>query len=112
LLEKCLGVKKSDSYRSQYSTDSFFTTSPDASVGFVYGDLTRGKAGAKSTEFQSIVSVYDTLTFSAASTVSFEYTFNGLLSSFSQFNNTYGQGRIDIYDIAGLTRLSVFTFRH
>lgn len=73
-----------------------------------YGDLSSGSVGSvsasgASSSYQSLVSAYDALTFDSSTTVRFSFTFDGTLSSNSIFDNPYGQGRIDVYDITGLS---------
>ena len=84
------------------SENSYYSNSTDGASA--YGDLVNGKVGSKSIEVNTnaIVQVFDTLTFDTATTVSFEYTLDGMLSSGSIFDSPYGQSRIDIYDITGL----------
>jgi hypothetical protein len=92
-----------DAY-SQYSTDTYFQNTYSAGVE-AYGDLTTGKVGSRSESADgtnSIVSLYDTLSFDAAAEVEFSFSLDGILASASQFDHPYGQGRIDIYDITGL----------
>lgn len=88
---------------STTSGDFYYSNSTDGASG--YGDLNTGMVGANSINVntQSIFQVFDTLTFDSDTTVSFEYTLDGILSSTSIFDSPYGQGRIDIYDITGLT---------
>ena len=91
---------------SNNSTDSTYNHELISDVR-AYGDLTTGRAGSISsstngTSYQSIVEVYDTLTFSSATEVSFNFTLHGFLSSNSVSHNPKGQGRVDIYDITGI----------
>ncbi|WP_076417695.1 PEP-CTERM sorting domain-containing protein [Colwellia sp. UCD-KL20] len=89
-------------YSGTTSENAYYSNSTDGASG--YGDLVNGKVGSKSIEVKTnvVVKIFDTLTFDSTATVSFEYTIDGMLSSDSIFNNPYGQGRIDIYDITGL----------
>lgn len=90
---------------SNYSNNSTFSNTYEDGVE-AYGNLTTGEVGSASKPlegyYQSIVEVFDVLTFDTATDVSFSFLFEGLLSSTSNFDITYGQGRIDIYDITGL----------
>ena len=94
-----------DSIFSNTSTSTYYDNTLITGVS-AYGDLSAGTVGSESVagtgSYQSIVSVFDTLTFDSSANVSFSFTFDGTLSSNSPFDNPYGQGRVDIYDITGL----------
>jgi len=103
------GPSLTDSSFSSYSTDSTYSNEFVAGVE-AYGDLSSGQVGSISsstsgTSYQSMAKVADTLTFSTATEVSFNYSVHGFLSADSGeylLPNAYGQGRIDIYDITGI----------
>lgn len=90
---------------SNYSTDSFYQNAYGDGVQ-AYGDLSTGKVGSLAANFEgsinSIVSVYDTLIFDSVANVSFSFMLDGMLASTSPFQQPYGQGRIDIFDVTGL----------
>ncbi|WP_370239457.1 hypothetical protein [Neptunomonas phycophila] len=92
-----------DAY-SESSTDSYFQNTYATGVT-AYGDLTTGKVGSSSIgadSINSIVSIYDTLTFDTSTDVGFSFNIDGLLASNSIFESPYGQARFDIFDITGL----------
>lgn len=90
---------------TQYSTNSYFQNTYATGIE-AYGDATTGKVGSLSDSsdgFNSIVTIYDTLTFDTTTDVSFSFSVDGVLASNGPFDHPYGQGRIDLYDITGLS---------
>ncbi len=91
---------------SSYTTNSTYNNEFTPGVQ-AYGDLSTGKVGAISsatsgTEYQSSVLAYDTLSFSSAAEVSFNFSLHGFLSSSSSVNSPSGQGYVKIYDITDI----------
>jgi len=94
-------VNDDDNNQSSYSTDAYYEQNFGDGTR-AYGDLTTGKVGASSVNARyanAVVRMYDVLSFSEATEVSFSYTLDGQLASSSRFREAYGQGRVDIFDI-------------
>ncbi len=77
-----------------------------------YGDASTGKVGTRvigseGSFSQSIVSIFDTLTFNTGTTgpveVSFNLSYDGSLSSSSEFEHPRSESTVRIFDITGIT---------
>lgn len=106
--EDSIGVSSSE---ETTAVESVFSSSMGSEIR-ARGSLATGQVGtyaATSNTFsssQSIVALYDTITFVGASTpteVTYSFGFEGSLSRANTFSTAYVHGFVSVYDITGLS---------
>ena len=104
-------VLASEAYATESLAPYFEHTSTDGSTQ-AYGNLSTGQVGSKAIGSdhysQTIVTMYDTLTFDTidaeSASISFASTYDGSLASSDRYSHPYAAFGLMIYDITGIDK--------